>query len=145
MEGLGSAQYCGQGLNRHSYDIVFWLLGRQGRATGLGMEFQHHGFFVLGMESFLHDLGPNPSCCPVLGNFFKKVIMGIKKEGQPRRKPIHIQPGLYGCIDIGNPIGKGKGHFLGRRRTCFSYVVARDGNGVPLGHTFGAVFKYIIN
>ena len=123
MQRLGTSQYRGQRLNGDPHDVVVGLLGSQAASRGLGVEAQHAGARILGIEAFLHYLGPHSSGRPELGHLLEEVV-GIEEEGQPAGELVHVQPRIDGSLNVGNPVGQGEGDLLRlpllRPRACDS-------------------------
>ncbi|MPN21900.1 hypothetical protein SDC9_169282 [bioreactor metagenome] len=105
------------------------------------MEAQHPGFGIFGAKALAHDLRPQAAGGPEFGHLFQKVIMGRKEEGQLRGKMVYFQAGTDGCLDVFNGIGQGKGHLLHGRGPGFPDVIARNADGVPVGHFFFTILE----
>jgi len=73
VKGLGPTENCGQGLKGCADHIIKRLLGCKRTACSLRVKSQPPGSRVLGLESLLHDLCPDTSGRPVLGDLFKKI------------------------------------------------------------------------
>ena len=73
-----------------------------------------------------------------LGDLFQKVVVAVEKVRETGRKGINVQPALQRPAHVLHPVGQRKGQFLRRRRAGLADVVARDGDGVPLGQVLGA-------
>jgi len=143
MEGLRTAQHGGQSLNSHADYVVVGLLGGEGAAGGLGMEAKHPAFWILGTKALTHDVSPDPPSCTKFSHFLKKIIVRIEKERQARRKFVDIQTCFYGSFDIGYAICQGKCYLLHGCRACFSNVISRNRNGIPVWNILRAIFECI--
>jgi len=56
----------------------------------------------------------------------------IEKEGQLRRKFIHVHTGFFRCIYISNGIGKRKSNLLRCCGACFTNVISRYADRIPI-------------
>ncbi len=128
-----------QGLEGNAGDVVFGLLGGEGGAGGLGVEAQHPGARVLSAKALAHDLCPHATGGAELGDLFQEIVVAVEEEGELLAKAVHVQPGVDGCLDIGDAVGEGEGDLLDSGRASLADVVARDADGVPVGDGFLAV------
>ncbi len=69
--------------------------------------------------------------------------MGIEEKGELLGEAIDIQPGIDGCLDVGDAIGQRKSDFLHGRAACFSDVIAGNRNRIPMRHFPAAKIKDI--
>src|SRR5690348_9025051 len=112
MQGLCATEHGGESLICGTRDIIVRLLCGQRRARRLGMETQHHGTWVLRMETVAHDMGPHAASSTELGDFLKQVVVAIKEERKLARETIHIQSCVNGCLHIRDRISEREGHLL---------------------------------
>ena len=73
------------------------------------METQKPRTRVPGFEGITHHPGPDPAGGPVLGDLFKKVIVGIKEKREARGKFVNIHPPGDTPAHIFHPISQGEG------------------------------------
>src|SRR2546429_5836660 len=86
MQRLATPENGGEGLHRDANDIVFGLLGGERRPGGLRVEAQEQRARVFCVEAVAHDFGPQAARRAVLGNFFKKIIVGVEEKRELRRE-----------------------------------------------------------
>jgi len=145
MQGLCSAHNCRCCLESNTNDVVVRLLSCQHGAGCLGMETQLHGLRVLSMETFFQNRSPETTGCTEFSNFFKYVVVSVPEEGQTACEVVDLHACFQSCFDVSNTISNGESDFLRSGGTCFTDMVAGDGNGVPLRYILGAVFKNVSN
>ena len=88
----------------------------------------------VGAVTVAHPMGPDAAGGTVLGDLLEEVAVGIEEEAQPRGELVDRHARRHGRLDVGEPVGQGEGQLLGRRRACFTDVVARDRDRVPPWH-----------
>src|SRR5690606_38818368 len=101
------------------------------------MEAQHLCFFVSSTQR-AGDMCPHTACRPELGYFFKQVVMCIEEERKSFGKNIYIKTFIYSSLKVGFSVSEGESQFLYRVGACLAYVIARYGNGIPLGYFLAA-------
>ena len=138
MEALRAAQGRGQGLDGGADDVVVRVLLGERDARGLAMGAQHLGAGLLGAKPG-HDLAPELPRGTELGNFEEEVHADAEKEGEAPGKGVDIEAARLGGADIFHAVGQRIGQFLHRRRAGLVHMVARDGDGVELGHVPGGM------
>ena len=115
VQRLSTTQRRCHRLHRDPDNVVFRLLGGESGAGSLGMETEHHGLGIGGLEPVFHDFCPHAPRRAEFGDFFEKIIVSIEEETQSRAKFIHIQSGVQCRLHIGNTVRQCKCHFLHRR------------------------------
>ncbi len=128
---------------RHAHHVVLRLLGGQCGTGRLGVEAQRPGFGVFGLETLAHDPGPQAPRGAELGDFFQQVVVRVEEERQLRGEVVHIQTGFQRGFHVGDAVGERESHFLHGGRAGLADVVARDGDGVPVGDFFGTIREYV--
>ena len=131
MQGLSAAQHRRHGLYGGADNVVFRLLRGQRGTSRLGVEAQHHGARIAGLETLFHGSRPHASGRAILGYLFQKIVMRIKEEGKTRRKVVHVQPGMNGGFNVGNGIGQSECNFLHGSAAGLAHVVSGNRNRVP--------------
>jgi hypothetical protein len=143
VEALATAQNRGQGLHGHPHDVVLGLLRGQGDAARLHMEPQMLGLGIGDPEALLHQRGPEAPGRPELGHLLDEVRMAGEEERQTLAEHVRVEPFSLGGADVLEGVGEGEGELLRRGRSGLANVIARDGDGVPLGDTLVAVGEEI--
>ena len=109
------------------------------------MNAQHHGLWLLSVETLLHNLCPYAAGSTELGNLLQNVVVSVPEEGQTAGKIIDVQAGLDSSLAVCNTISNGKCDFLGSSGTSLTDMVAGDGNSIPLRYILGAILKDVGN
>ena len=141
MEGLRAAHDSSCCLESNTDDVVVRLLSGKHGACRLRMNTQHHGFRLLGMEAFFHDLSPYAAGSTELRNLFENVVMRIPEEGETASEIIDIEAGLDCRLNIGDTISDGECDFLGSRGTSLADMIAGNGDRIPFRYILGAELK----
>ena len=118
VQALRAAEGGGQRLQGDPDDVVLWLLGGQGRATGLSVNGQHLGTLLLGSEALRHDVGPHAAGGTVLGHFLEQVVVGVPEERQAGGEGIDVHARRRCRLDVGDAVGQREGDLLDRRRSA---------------------------
>ena len=143
MQRLRAAHDCCCGLERNADDVVVRLLCGEHRACRLRVNAEHLGFCFLGLETILHDLGPDAAGCAELRNFLENIVVCVPEEGETSCKVVNVEAGLNGSLDVSDAVCNGECNFLRCCGTSLADVVARDGNRVPVRDVLGAIFKNV--
>src|SRR6185436_6731874 len=77
------------------------------------------------------------------GNFFKQIIMGIKKEGESFAKNIYIETFFQSRFYISFTIAERKSDLLHGGAARFPDMIAADRNSIPFRHFMTAPLKNI--
>ncbi len=143
MKGLRPSQNGRQGLHGGADDIVVRLLGGKRTPRSLGVETEHPGPRILGLETLPHDFGPDPPGGSVFGDLLKKIDMGVEKKGKAAGKIVHLETSFDAGLDIADPVCQRKSQLLHRRGAGLPNVVAADADGVPSGDLLGTILHGI--
>ena len=143
VERLAAAENGGEGLNRHADDIIFGLLRSERRSGGLRVETQQQRTGIFCGEALLHDFGPQAAGGAKLGNFFEQIAVGVEEERKLGSEIVDGETSVERGLNVSDSIRKSKCNFLNGGRASFTDVIARDGDGVPLGKSFAAPGKNI--
>jgi hypothetical protein len=68
-----------------------------------------------------------------------------EEEGQPASELVHIEPCVYGSLNIGNAVSQGERQFLRCGRSSLSDVIAANAYRVPARHILSTLFEDIGN
>ena len=145
MQGLRSSKNGGQCLDCRTDNVIIRLLSGQRAASGLSVEAQHPGARILGLEALFHHPVPDFASSAVFGNFFKEIIMGVKKEREARSKIVYVQSHLEGGLYVLDSVSQGKSQFLQGGRSRFANMVAANGDRVPARNLLGGKLKNVGN
>ena len=143
MQGLGATHNSCCSLQSYTNDVVVRLLSGQHGASGLGVETEFQGLRVFCVESFFQDRSPQTTGSTEFSNFFEYVVVSVPEEGQTWSELIYMHASFQSCFDVCDTISDGECNFLSSGGTCFTDVVAGNGNGVPLRYVLGAVFENV--
>src|SRR5205085_693505 len=102
------------------------------------VEAQHLRARVARVEALAHDARPKPPRGAELRNLFEKVVVRVEEEGETRRELVNLETGSERRLDVCDGVGERKRHLLHGGRACLAYVVAADGNRVPVRNLRGA-------
>src|SRR4051794_34899837 len=101
------------------------------------MKTKHHRFWIRCSKVF-HHYSPHFPGSPELCHFFKQIVVSVEKEGEAFAKNVYVKTFFERCFYVCFSIRQCKSYFLYRRASCFTNVIARDGDGVPFGKFFAA-------
>ncbi len=141
VQRLCAAQDRCQSFHGGPDNIIVRLLSRQRTAGRLRVKAQPQGTGIFGMKTVPHNLRPHAAGRAHFAYLFKKIDMRIEKEGQPRRKVVHIHFFTANhVIHIFDAVTDGERQFLDGRGSRFADVIAADADGVPARNIFCAEF-----
>src|SRR4028119_2496085 len=143
MQGLGTAEDGGEGLEGGPGDVVVRLLRREGDARGLGVEAHAQGAFVFGPVLLPEHGGPDAPRGAELADLLEKVYVRVEEEGEARREVVHVQPRLYAGFHVGEAVGEREGELLRSGAAGLADVVAAYAHRVPLRHVLGRVDEHV--
>ena len=126
MQALRASQHCGQGLDCHPRDIVLGLLRGQRDACRLRMKPQSMGANVPGAKALRHQPVPDLAGCAEFPDLFKKIVVGIEEEAQPRSEIIDAQAPPKRPLHVLHPVVESEGQLLQRRRARLANVISAD-------------------
>ncbi len=82
----------------------------------------------LGVVVLAHPGSPEVAGRAILGDLFKEVNVGVKKEREPRGNYVDVEPALSRQLHVGKSVGQREGQFLDRGGAGFTDVIAGNGN-----------------
>ena len=125
------AQDCREGLEGDPDHVVQGLLGREGGATGLGMEPEPAG--RIGEPSYRSRISRAQSRRAALNfaDLFQDIVVGCEEEGEPGAEFLEGEPCRQGPLDVFQAVGEGESQLLWGRGSGLPHVVSRDGDGIP--------------
>ena len=138
VERIGMQRLCpahdrGHGFEGGPGNVVEGILFGQAPAAGLAMSAQRQGACVGRIEP-THQLRPEPSRGPKLGDLHEIVHADTPKEGDARRELVDLQARLQAGPNVLQPIGQRVTQFDVGRRARFLHVVAGHADAVEARH-----------
>ncbi len=140
VQTLGMAQGGAHSLDAGTADIVEGVLLGERPAGGLRVGAQGQRLGILGVE-LLHNLGPQHTGGAHLGYLHEEIHADGPEERQSRRKCVDIHAGVDACAQILQAVGQGVCQLDVAGGAGLLHVVARDGDGVELGHILRGVLE----
>mmetsp|Transcript_24465 Transcript_24465/g.37942 ORF Transcript_24465/g.37942 Transcript_24465/m.37942 type:complete len:416 (-) Transcript_24465:782-2029(-) len=128
VQGLGSTEDGGHGLDSSSHDVVVGILLGQRPSGSLAMSSQSHALSVLGTELLLDKGGPQLSGSSELGDLRVEVHTNSEEEGEPGSDLVDVQTSLLSSSDVLKTIGDSERKLQLRVSTGLLHVVPGDRN-----------------
>ena len=75
-----------------------------------------------------HIRASGPEFC----DFFDEILVSVEEKAQPLSEAVHVEPRVYGSLNISDAVCEREGNFLDGRRTGLSYMIPAYADGVPL-------------
>src|SRR6185437_10393587 len=107
------------------------------------MEAQQAAALVLRLETVFRYLEPDLAGRPVFGNFFEKIVVGIKEETEPRPEVIHVETAALRPLYVLDAVVQRESQFLQGGRAGLANVVSADRDGVEPGRKPGTKLEGI--
>src|SRR5437667_4385104 len=107
------------------------------------METKLKGALICRAKTVAHLSSPNTARRAVFGYFFKKIVMGVKKEGDAGDETVNIETGPHAPVDIFEAIAQREGEFLQGSSACLAYVIPAYGHRIVARHIIGAELESV--
>src|SRR5262245_59074736 len=109
------------------------------------MKTKLHGTLVDRAKTIAHHPRPNAARGPVLGDFFKEIIVRIKEERDTGHESFNVEARPNSPIDILDAITQSKCQFLQRRGPGLANVIAANRNWVVTWHVLRTELEGVDN
>jgi hypothetical protein len=145
VQGLCAAEDCRHCLNTRTNDVVVRVLFGKGPARGLAVSTEHTTLWILRLKLLLNQFRPKQASGSQLCDLHIKVHSNGEEEGHSWSDFVYGKTCLFSGSDVLDAVGKCEGKFEFAVSASLLHVIARNGDGVELGHVLACVAENVLN